>query len=149
MNKFSRYECLHINEMLIRKIAKINNLDYLAEDDIFIRDAANWSYTNYGYGTASLFGYLDFLENKPENLYRSNNALWRILRNKIFKRDYYTCQYCGDKGGKLEVDHIIPISKGGNNDLSNLNTSCRKCNRSKYNKNVNEFIEENGLQKNT
>ena len=56
------------------------------------------------------------------------------LRFKIFKRDEFKCQYCG-KGVKegviLEVDHIIPKSKGGNDTEDNLITSCKECNRGK------------------
>lgn len=56
---------------------------------------------------------------------------WKIIRLEIFKRDNYTCQYCGIRGGKLECDHIIPVSRDGKNNYKNLNTSCFKCNRSK------------------
>ncbi len=49
------------------------------------------------------------------------------------KRDRFRCTYCGVSGtdAELEVDHIIPKSKGGGNHMSNLTTACRKCNQSK------------------
>ena len=55
---------------------------------------------------------------------------------KIFKRDYYTCSLCGaspanDPHVVLEVDHKKPVSKGGTNNISNLWTLCKDCNRSK------------------
>lgn len=56
------------------------------------------------------------------------------LRFKILKRDNFTCQYCGNgvkDGFKLEVDHIIPISKGGKTSEGNLITSCFFCNHGK------------------
>ena len=53
------------------------------------------------------------------------------LRQAVFERDNYTCQYCGNAGGDLEIEHIIPISEGGNNDMRNLATACRACNRAK------------------
>lgn len=61
------------------------------------------------------------------------------LRQKIKQRDNYTCQTCGlsiDKEPNLllEIDHIIPVSKGGLSTLDNLQTLCWKCNRSKGNK---------------
>lgn len=58
------------------------------------------------------------------------------LRFKIFQRDNYTCQYCGrtkSDGAILQIDHIIPISKGGTNDESNLITCCQECNIGKSN----------------
>lgn len=55
------------------------------------------------------------------------------IRFEIFKRDSFTCQYCSNKSPEviLEVDHIIPVSKGGTNDIDNLTTSCYNCNRGK------------------
>ena len=53
----------------------------------------------------------------------------QVLR--IYRRDKYTCQYCGRTGVELEVDHKIPVSAGGSNNDDNLTTSCKKCNRRK------------------
>lgn len=57
------------------------------------------------------------------------------LRFEVFKRDAFTCQYCGKKAPDvvLEVDHIKPVSKGGKNELLNLVTACFECNRGKRN----------------
>lgn len=58
------------------------------------------------------------------------------MRFEVFKRDSFKCQYCG-RGAPdviLEIDHILPVSEGGKNDLLNLVTSCRDCNRGKSNK---------------
>ncbi len=54
-------------------------------------------------------------------------------RFEIFKRDSFTCQYCGKNAPDviLELDHIAPISKGGEDDILNLITSCFECNRGK------------------
>lgn len=54
-------------------------------------------------------------------------------RFEIFKRDQFTCQYCGSTPPAvvLHVDHIHPVSKGGKNDKSNLVTSCSSCNLGK------------------
>lgn len=55
------------------------------------------------------------------------------VRQYVFERDNYRCRSCS--GTKyLTVDHIIPISKGGTDDLSNLQTLCRACNSSKKDK---------------
>lgn len=54
-------------------------------------------------------------------------------RVSVLSRDKYRCIFCGrnSKQISLEVDHIIPFSKGGSNDLSNLQTLCIDCNRGK------------------
>lgn len=58
------------------------------------------------------------------------------LREKIKKRDKYTCKNCKNNLDKepnllLEIDHIIPLAKGGITSEDNLQTLCWKCNRSK------------------
>lgn len=55
------------------------------------------------------------------------------VRFEVFKRDKFTCQYCGRMAPDviLEVDHIRPVAEGGNNGMTNLITSCRDCNRGK------------------
>jgi len=49
------------------------------------------------------------------------------------------CVYCKKTGLKLEVEHIIPKSRGGSNRVDNLTISCRKCNLKKGNKTAEEF----------
>lgn len=60
-------------------------------------------------------------------------SMSKKLRFEVFKRDLFTCQYCGRKAPDvvLEVDHIKPVSRGGKNDILNLVTSCFDCNRGK------------------
>ena len=55
------------------------------------------------------------------------------VRFEVFKRDNFTCQYCGRSAPDviLEVDHINPVANGGDNDITNLITSCKDCNRGK------------------
>lgn len=54
-------------------------------------------------------------------------------RFEVFKRDQFTCQYCGRHPPEiiLEVDHILAVVRGGENDEDNLLTSCFDCNRGK------------------
>lgn len=72
------------------------------------------------------------------------DALCRVERGKvsnkmrfsIYERDDYRCRYCGisgryNKSVQLEIDHIIPIAKGGKSTDDNLQTLCRKCNKEK------------------
>lgn len=62
-------------------------------------------------------------------------SLSKKVRFEVFKRDLFTCQYCGRKPPTiiLECDHIDPVSKGGSNDRDNLITACFDCNRGKSN----------------
>ena len=55
------------------------------------------------------------------------------LRHAVLKRDNYRCVECGatNKETTLEIDHIVPVAKGGTNDISNLQTLCKDCNRAK------------------
>ena len=55
------------------------------------------------------------------------------IRFEIFKRDSFTCQYCGQEAPKvvLNVDHINPVKNGGDNNILNLITSCFECNNGK------------------
>lgn len=55
--------------------------------------------------------------------------------NKIFvtlgRRDGFVCAICGEAGGDLQIDHVIPLSKDGSNDMSNLQLLCKTCNIAK------------------
>ncbi len=52
------------------------------------------------------------------------------LRFDVFKRDGFSCQYCGavPPSVLLQVDHIVPVKLGGENDVDNLVTACQPCN---------------------
>src|SRR2546427_6434138 len=69
---------------------------------------------------------------------------WRTLRLMVIRRDRYRCRTCGQSGRfphrqrgmpfvpsgpsvGLHVDHIVPLSKGGTNDVTNLQTLCKRC----------------------
>lgn len=54
-------------------------------------------------------------------------------RQRIFRRDDYTCVYCGQRcdADDLTVDHVEPRVKGGDNSPGNLVTACRTCNTEK------------------
>ena len=62
-------------------------------------------------------------------------------RKNIFKRDDWTCQYCGiriEDATKLTVDHVHPKCKGGDSSWTNLVTACPKCNMKKADKTLKE-----------
>lgn len=68
-------------------------------------------------------------------------AEWAQLRRAVFERDDYTCRYCGQRGVRLECDHVIPVSRGGEHGMENLATACRTCNRSKRDKTLEEWMQ--------
>ena len=62
---------------------------------------------------------------------KTRSYLKPSLRFKILHRDKYRCQACGASaasGADLHVDHILPVSKGGTNEESNLRVLCSECN---------------------
>ncbi len=71
----------------------------------------------------------------PERVFSTPEQLVSLkLRFKILQRDKFTCQYCGgtpELGYTLHVDHILPKSKGGKAEESNLITACWLCNTGK------------------
>ncbi len=55
----------------------------------------------------------------------------KLSKREIFRRDEYTCQYCGQRKKTLTVDHVIPRRLGGNHSWENLVTACAACNHRK------------------
>lgn len=60
-------------------------------------------------------------------------TILRLSRRNVYLRDDYTCQYCGDQPGveQLNLDHVVPRSRGGDASWDNLVTSCKSCNLKK------------------
>ena len=82
---------------------------------------------------------------KPVKPYLSLLPATTKLRFEVFKRDGFACKYCGagaEDGMKLNIDHIIPVSRGGTNDMDNLITACHLCNAGKRD----VLISENAMQ---
>lgn len=65
------------------------------------------------------------------------------MREKVLAKFNGKCAYCGCSLGlkEMQIDHIIPKKKGGKNDLSNYNPSCRQCNFYKGTFSIEEFRE--------
>ena len=114
----------------------------------------SWSYTSPGganvYNDSSVFTYseaTDLLlrsfdleqrrQARQEFIKRERSKMSSSMRYDVLRRDGFKCVLCGasaDDGAKLEVDHIIPVSKGGKTEMSNLRTLCDRCNRGKSDK---------------
>lgn len=74
----------------------------------------------------------DYLSDSPARR-KPRKSVSKKVRFEVFKRDSFTCQYCGKKAPDvvLHVDHIQPVSGGGKNDILNLVTACEGCNSGK------------------
>jgi 5-methylcytosine-specific restriction endonuclease McrA len=60
----------------------------------------------------------------------------KLTRQSVFERDDYTCQYCGDRFDRkdLNLDHVLPRDKGGQTTWENIVCSCIPCNSKKANR---------------
>ncbi|MEU3278183.1 HNH endonuclease [Streptomyces antibioticus] len=62
---------------------------------------------------------------------RSVSRAWdRVIRPKALTRDGFACVHCGAREG-LEVDHIVPVARGGSWTLDNAQTLCASCHAQK------------------
>jgi 5-methylcytosine-specific restriction endonuclease McrA len=70
---------------------------------------------------------------KEEKNVTERKAVGKKLRFEVFKRDLFTCTYCGQKPPSvvLQCDHVVPVAMGGSNAIENLTTSCFDCNSGK------------------
>lgn len=59
---------------------------------------------------------------------------------QVFQRDNYSCRYCGRTGLPLTVDHIVLWEDGGPTEQVNLNSSCKKCNRTRGNMQYKDWL---------
>ncbi|HEX4143520.1 MAG TPA: HNH endonuclease [Pirellulales bacterium] len=64
---------------------------------------------------------------------RLPTAAVAFSRRNVFKRDHYTCQYCGVRPGteELSIDHVVPRSQGGTSAWGNCVLACVACNKRK------------------
>lgn len=53
-------------------------------------------------------------------------------REKIVKDSKGLCAYCGRPSKELTLDHIVPVSQGGNHTLDNITVACKSCNSRKW-----------------
>lgn len=70
---------------------------------------------------------------------KATRQIDEAIKWKVYKRDNYTCVYCGNSGIPMTVDHYHPQALGGLTTLDNLRTSCRKCNKLKANRTIEEW----------
>lgn len=116
------------NKLLIEKL-----LFWLAEESQHIWEDGDgygselkrlfkWTFENYGYE-------FDKPRFKSVNKY-NRKSISNGTRRIVYERDGYECVTCKARKD-LSIDHIIPVARGGTNDLDNLQTMCRSCNSRK------------------
>jgi len=84
-------------------------------------------------------GYIQSVSNKfpapsvirLSHMIRRPRPVVKLSKAEIFRRDNYTCQYCGKKTTNLTIDHVMPRSKGGEHAWENLVAACPSCNHKK------------------
>ena len=89
----------------------------------------------------------EFISDRGKRIWKhrtnSSGYISGTIRYQVLKRAKYRCELCGilDKDKRIEVDHIVPRSKGGKDDLENLQALCYTCNSMKGNKDDTDFRE--------
>ena len=122
--------CTQFSLMVTLRCSKINGEVYRKKRNSF--------------SAADISTFIKRLNNKRGDFYNDRgiwDALCRVERGRvsnrmrfsIYERDGYRCRNCGVNGRynkyvQLEIDHIIPIAKGGKTTYDNLQTLCHKCN---------------------
>lgn len=145
------------NELKISKVQAVGHLimiwesvgvfneyyDYPASEK-YIAEIAQWKGNDITFykalmkcGWINKDGRLDF-KNCAHIVYgkplRPGRYTWEKMRYRILSRDDFTCRYCKKKSPTMQVDHVIPVTRGGGHDESNLVAACRSCNIKKGNK---------------
>ena len=90
------------------------------------KNDANWREFVENYARNSVIHYES--DAPPER--RHFEAMKPTISAGLFDKYNNKCAQCGSSE-KLEIDHIIPIARGGSNETTNLQILCRKCNRKK------------------
>jgi 5-methylcytosine-specific restriction endonuclease McrA len=74
-------------------------------------------------------------------LRKSTRQIDQRISWRVFRRDNFTCRYCGDDKSPMTVDHLVLWEDGGPSIEENLVCSCRKCNKTRGNMKYEEWLE--------
>ncbi len=72
-------------------------------------------------------------------LYQQGTLAGYETRQYLLEKFQRKCAYCGKKDIALQIEHIVPRSRGGTNSVTNLTLACEKCNQKKGTKTASEF----------
>lgn len=148
-SKYSSKKFKMVEERVLRSIIyKKENFLITLKIEVYYRSNGGNVYDNKK--RKYLFNDLVFVYNEwnrgnkfEETINQERKIMNDYIRYNVLKRDNFSCQICGitaKDGAKLQVDHIIPVSKGGKTVMSNLQTLCERCNIGKSNKTENDDI---------
>ena len=118
-------------EMFLKEIAEFNEDDF---DDGPFELEEEMSCKEFGHLCPVYFVSEPFTETK-DTRNRSRNISY-ATKVRVARRDNNICQICGKQllDREIEFDHIIPFSKGGSSEESNIRVTCHRCNRKRGNK---------------
>jgi hypothetical protein len=117
-------------------------VDWEGDPSLFVSTLLKLRFLDDNNGTLSIH---DWLEHQPHALRaraeRPYPRDWNQRRYTVFLRDDFTCRYCGVRIELPHCDHVMPRSRGGSDDVSNLVTACPDCNRRKHAKTPYEWMQ--------
>lgn len=114
----------HSNKSRFRKYYKLNK-------DVMLETASKWRKENPDKMCLHVKKYHQKISELP---YTFTEEEWE----NVLKEFDYKCAYCGEEDD-LEKEHFIPVSKDGSYTIDNIIPSCKRCNRSKYNRDFFEW----------
>ena len=138
----------HYEKIIFKKKIQSPDLEYSITVTLYLSKINGQVYAKKSqtFRSPDILKWIERLNNKSGTFYRDRyiwESLCRVERGKVsnkmrfavYKRDGYRCRYCHrtERSARLEVDHIIPISKGGKSTFDNLQTLCHECNVRKGN----------------
>ena len=157
--QFGQFQCpigklkldklLNIEKSMVRKTAQAPATQFCITVTLYCSKMNGRIYDRktQSFSVEEVLSFINRLKNKNGTFYNDRDiwdSLCRVERGKVsnkmrfsvYERDRYRCRCCGvsERYAALEIDHIIPISKGGKSTYENLQTLCRKCNYEKGNK---------------
>jgi len=142
-----------VTQQYISKVARLNrgySTQKVIQPSIHLREVKEFAVSEL----QELRQRVVLLDKENQRLHREllkagrnqRKAISNKTRFAIFQRDGFRCRCCGksaanDMTVELQIDHILPVVKGGTNDLSNLQTLCKECNNGKRTETV-DFVKQ-------
>ena len=134
--RLAKYEMAYFRQKFVMPIVDLSINVRLNLTNINGRFRTSKQFT---FTSANVLKIITKLKQKRGSFYLDSdiwNSICRVERGKvsnkmrfaIYERDHYRCRICGRRTNDLEIDHIIPIAKGGKSTFDNLQTLCHRCN---------------------